>query len=139
MHQNNIKIIFKNSKTIEKLKTTLNYRFDARDNPQLCVEYLLVKRSNSVLENGIEKEFSYVGVVAEKSYLKTKHLKMVYVESRDQALSSIPSSLCEQAACCVIFVDRLFVVDAKCKLSKNGIKVKFFINGAAICNHIKSM
>ena len=71
------------------MKLSMNYSFDPREKnkSQLCVEYLLIKRSTVLSENGISKEFGYLAVVGYQDYLKSKSLKQVYVESREIAIN----------------------------------------------------
>ena len=116
----------------------MSFRFDVMENPRLCVEYLLIRRVRSAEENGVLKDFAYVGVVGEESYLSVKKLKMVYTEPREAAINLIASSLCEKESRFVIFSNSLFCIDPKNKMTKSRIRFKFFINKMKVCDHIKS-
>ena len=87
-------------------------------------------------ENGISKEFAYLGLVGYRSYLKTKSLKMVYTETREIAINLVILSLCEKGSCLVVFCKNSMNIDPDRKLSKLNVKMSFYVQSDNLCEHV---
>ena len=122
----------------EKLKGTMRFRFDSDElgvskKSSICVEYILIKRSKVLRENGISKEYAYLALVGYKEYLKSKSLKMVYSENREIAVNTIARSLCEKGSSLAVFSENPMIIDSDRKLSKMNVKISLFLNFENVC------
>ena len=76
----------------------MNFRFDndeidAQKKKKICVEYLLIRRSSVLKENGIAKEFLFLVLVGYRSYLKSATSQTLFFNIKS-LLQTPPENIC---------------------------------------------